>query len=82
MMWCGSFEREFHLSCPSVHMNTEGRSGLVVRLRIRVPGSKPDSTEDPPCMWPCFTLNHMYEAKRPPASVLRKLGERSVVLVI
>ncbi|GBO46466.1 hypothetical protein AVEN_19924-1, partial [Araneus ventricosus] len=30
-----------------------GRGGLVVRSRdLRVPGSKPDSTEDPPCMGP------------------------------
>ncbi|GBN26834.1 hypothetical protein AVEN_249248-1 [Araneus ventricosus] len=33
----------------------EGRGGLVVRSRPRdrrVAGSKPDSTEDPPCMGP------------------------------
>ncbi|GBM24537.1 hypothetical protein AVEN_217118-1 [Araneus ventricosus] len=32
-----------------------GRGGLVVRSRPwgrRVPGSRPDSTEDPPCMGP------------------------------
>ncbi|GBL67062.1 hypothetical protein AVEN_246745-1 [Araneus ventricosus] len=32
-----------------------GRGGLVVRSRLwdrRVPGSRPDSTEDPPCMGP------------------------------
>ncbi|GBM79988.1 hypothetical protein AVEN_47456-1 [Araneus ventricosus] len=32
-----------------------GRGGLVVRSRLwgrKVPGSKPDSTEDPPCMGP------------------------------
>ncbi|GBM55200.1 hypothetical protein AVEN_182151-1 [Araneus ventricosus] len=32
-----------------------GRGGLVVRPRLwgrRAPGSKPDSTEDPPCMGP------------------------------
>ncbi|GBM29221.1 hypothetical protein AVEN_30252-1 [Araneus ventricosus] len=32
-----------------------GRGGLVVRSRLwgrRAPGSKPDSTEDPPCMGP------------------------------
>ncbi|GBN76408.1 hypothetical protein AVEN_170013-1, partial [Araneus ventricosus] len=32
-----------------------GRGSLVVRSRLwgrRVPGSKPDSTEDPPCMGP------------------------------
>ncbi|GBN46946.1 hypothetical protein AVEN_200205-1 [Araneus ventricosus] len=33
----------------------EGRGGLVVRSRLwgrSAPGSKPDSTEDPPCMGP------------------------------
>ncbi|GBM81457.1 hypothetical protein AVEN_214213-1 [Araneus ventricosus] len=33
----------------------QGRGGLVVRYRLwgqRAPGSKPDSTEDPPCMGP------------------------------
>ncbi|GBM32041.1 hypothetical protein AVEN_127380-1 [Araneus ventricosus] len=32
-----------------------GRGGLVVRSRLwgrRAPGSKPDSTDDPPCMGP------------------------------
>ncbi|GBL92985.1 hypothetical protein AVEN_54624-1 [Araneus ventricosus] len=37
----------------------EGRCGLVVKSRLRrVPGSKLDSTEDPPCVWACCTLNH------------------------
>ncbi|GBN30130.1 hypothetical protein AVEN_185316-1 [Araneus ventricosus] len=33
----------------------QGRDGLVVASRLwcwRAPGSKPDSTEDPPCMGP------------------------------
>ncbi|GBN06074.1 hypothetical protein AVEN_185289-1 [Araneus ventricosus] len=30
----------------------EGRGGLVVRSQPRVAGSKPDSTENPPCMGP------------------------------
>ncbi|GBN65935.1 hypothetical protein AVEN_3720-1, partial [Araneus ventricosus] len=33
----------------------EGCGGVVVRSRLwgrRAPGSKPDSTEDPPCMGP------------------------------
>ncbi|GBM53706.1 hypothetical protein AVEN_56405-1 [Araneus ventricosus] len=37
------------------HRDKEGRGGLVVRSRLwgrRAPGSKPDSTEDPPCMGP------------------------------
>ncbi|GBN50609.1 hypothetical protein AVEN_257581-1, partial [Araneus ventricosus] len=24
------------------------------------PGSKPDSSEDPPCMWVCCTRNHTH----------------------
>ncbi|GBM60760.1 hypothetical protein AVEN_233827-1 [Araneus ventricosus] len=39
-----------------VHPKTTlGRGGRVARSRLwgrRVPGSKPDSTEDPPCMGP------------------------------
>ncbi|GBM97570.1 hypothetical protein AVEN_143801-1 [Araneus ventricosus] len=37
------------------------RGSLVVKYRLqgrRVPGSKPDSTEDPRCMWACSSLNH------------------------
>ncbi|GBO23954.1 hypothetical protein AVEN_182242-1 [Araneus ventricosus] len=37
------------------------RGGLVARSRLwgqRVLGSKPDSTEDPPCMWTRCKLNH------------------------
>ncbi|GBN76262.1 hypothetical protein AVEN_134484-1 [Araneus ventricosus] len=48
-----------------------GRGGLVVRSRPRdrrVAGSKPDSTEDPPCMGPVV-------AKRPPVGVAREFGE-------
>ncbi|GBN58246.1 hypothetical protein AVEN_144231-1 [Araneus ventricosus] len=38
-----------------LYYNFRGRGGLVVRSRLwgrRVPGSKPDSTEDPPCIGP------------------------------
>ncbi|GBM27599.1 hypothetical protein AVEN_17647-1, partial [Araneus ventricosus] len=38
-----------------------GCSGLVVRPRVRgqrAPGSKPDSSADPSCMWACCSLNH------------------------
>ncbi|GBN21674.1 hypothetical protein AVEN_104366-1 [Araneus ventricosus] len=38
-------------------------------------GSKPNSTEYPPCMWVRCTLNHTQEAKHYPAGVLRELGE-------
>ncbi|GBN75778.1 hypothetical protein AVEN_186424-1 [Araneus ventricosus] len=34
---------------------------LAVRSRLggwRIPGSRTESTEDPPCMWACCTLNH------------------------
>ncbi|GBL85495.1 hypothetical protein AVEN_34660-1 [Araneus ventricosus] len=43
-------------SCPSILVDSKpngGRGGLVVRSRLWgrwVPGSRPDSTEDPPCM--------------------------------
>ncbi|GBN49616.1 hypothetical protein AVEN_157215-1, partial [Araneus ventricosus] len=40
-----------------------GRSERVVGHGRRPPGSKPDSTKDPPCMWACFRLNHMYSCK-------------------
>ncbi|GBO29495.1 hypothetical protein AVEN_14493-1 [Araneus ventricosus] len=42
------------------HYLWEGRGGLVVRSRFwgrRVPGSKPDSTEDPACKGACCTPN-------------------------
>ncbi|GBM76139.1 hypothetical protein AVEN_272983-1 [Araneus ventricosus] len=38
-----------------------GLDGLVVRSRLRdlrIPGSKPDSIEDPPCVGSCCTQNH------------------------
>ncbi|GBM63139.1 hypothetical protein AVEN_150266-1 [Araneus ventricosus] len=41
------------------------QSGLVVKSRLRgwrVPGPKPDFTEDPPSMWACCTLNHTWSA--------------------
>ncbi|GBM57579.1 hypothetical protein AVEN_85446-1 [Araneus ventricosus] len=47
---------------------TFGNHGvLVVRSRFRgrrVPGSKPDSTEDPSCMWACCVINHTQGVKR------------------
>ncbi|GBN64508.1 hypothetical protein AVEN_114426-1 [Araneus ventricosus] len=42
----------YSMTTPS---NLWGRGGLVVRFRLwgrRVPGPRPDSTEDPPCMGP------------------------------
>ncbi|GBN87709.1 hypothetical protein AVEN_131809-1 [Araneus ventricosus] len=38
-----------------IHRVSRGRGDLVVRSRLwgrRAPGSRPDSTEDPPCMGP------------------------------
>ncbi|GBN81855.1 hypothetical protein AVEN_32179-1 [Araneus ventricosus] len=65
------------------------RGGLVVKYHLwgrRAPGSKPDSTEEPPCMWARCTPNHTQWAKRPHADVewkLREVGTSSgVVLVI
>ncbi|GBN81358.1 hypothetical protein AVEN_263796-1, partial [Araneus ventricosus] len=49
-------DKRFFL-CASIHTNLLQTicGGLVVRSRLwgrRAPGSKPDSTEDPPCMGP------------------------------
>ncbi|GBO43663.1 hypothetical protein AVEN_100496-1 [Araneus ventricosus] len=55
-----------------------GLGGLVVRSRYRrgrVPALKPDTTEDTPCMWDCYTLNHSSGTERPPVGVVRKFGE-------
>ncbi|GBN49238.1 hypothetical protein AVEN_216372-1 [Araneus ventricosus] len=55
----------------------QGGGGLVVRSRLwgrRVPGSKPDSTEDSPCMGPVHAESYVV-AKRPPVGVVRKFGE-------
>ncbi|GBO18871.1 hypothetical protein AVEN_164753-1 [Araneus ventricosus] len=62
----------------SIPTNIRGRGGLVVRCRLRdrrVPGSKPDSTKDPPCMWTRCMCNHTYGVKSPPADAMRKFGE-------
>ncbi|GBM29059.1 hypothetical protein AVEN_209566-1 [Araneus ventricosus] len=61
-----------------IQRSRRGHSGILVTSRLwglRVPGSKPDSTEDPPCMWACCTPNHTWGTKRPPAGVMRKFGE-------
>ncbi|GBL88240.1 hypothetical protein AVEN_117820-1 [Araneus ventricosus] len=46
---------------PLIRVNPERRGGLVVEFRpwdVGAPGSKPNSTEDPPCMGPAtrYTL--------------------------
>ncbi|GBM33432.1 hypothetical protein AVEN_207532-1, partial [Araneus ventricosus] len=63
----------------------EFRGGLVVRSRIRdqkVPGFKPDSTEDLLCLWVCCTLNLLLRVKRPLAVVVQKFGQGVLFLVI
>ncbi|GBO12034.1 hypothetical protein AVEN_241308-1 [Araneus ventricosus] len=55
-----------------------GFGGLVARSRLwgrRAPGSKPDSTEDPPCMGPLLHAKSYVVAKRPPVGVACKFGE-------
>ncbi|GBM85648.1 hypothetical protein AVEN_150176-1 [Araneus ventricosus] len=42
--------------------------------RRRVPGSRPDSNEDPTCMWACCTLSHAQAIKRLPSGVVLKFG--------
>ncbi|GBL74558.1 hypothetical protein AVEN_235476-1 [Araneus ventricosus] len=54
-----------------------GRGGLVVRSRPqgkRLPGSKPDFTENTPCMGLLQAKSYVV-ANRPPACVVRKFGE-------
>ncbi|GBN12133.1 hypothetical protein AVEN_4129-1 [Araneus ventricosus] len=54
-----------------------GRGEIVVTLRVRnrkAPGSKPESPEDPPCLWQWCTL-HLTCVKRVPVGVMRKFGE-------
>ncbi|GBM23697.1 hypothetical protein AVEN_257614-1 [Araneus ventricosus] len=54
-----------------------GRGDLVVRSRLwsrRVPGSKPDSTEDPSCMGLLHAKSYIV-AKRPPVGMAWKFGE-------
>ncbi|GBL96939.1 hypothetical protein AVEN_182519-1 [Araneus ventricosus] len=54
-----------------------GRGGIVVRSRLwglKIPGSKLDSTEDPPCMDLLHAKSYVV-AKRPPVGVARKFGE-------
>ncbi|GBO16440.1 hypothetical protein AVEN_64992-1 [Araneus ventricosus] len=59
-----------------------GRGGLVVRplpWGRQTPGSKPDSTEDPPRMWAARTPNPTSWAN--PTTVARKLREGAPALV-
>ncbi|GBM18182.1 hypothetical protein AVEN_151722-1 [Araneus ventricosus] len=44
-------------------------SGLRGR---RAPGSKPDSIEDPPCIWAWCTLNPTPWVNRPPTGMVQK----------
>ncbi|GBM69419.1 hypothetical protein AVEN_183394-1, partial [Araneus ventricosus] len=55
----------------------EGRGGLVVRSRLwglRVPDKKPDSTEDPSCMWLVDSKSYVV-VKRPPVGMAWKFAE-------
>ncbi|GBM91345.1 hypothetical protein AVEN_6997-1 [Araneus ventricosus] len=56
----------------------------VVRYRFRgqtVPGSKPDSTEDPQCMWAWWALNLTSLIKLSLARLISKLLEGDEMLV-
>ncbi|GBM43919.1 hypothetical protein AVEN_125111-1 [Araneus ventricosus] len=44
-------------SLETMRQHSDMRPSGKVRLRVRnVPGTKPESTEIPPCMWACFSL--------------------------
>ncbi|GBM91911.1 Blastula protease 10, partial [Araneus ventricosus] len=48
-------DRDDYLNIHWENIEERGRGGQVARSRLwgrRVPGSKPDSTEDPPCIRP------------------------------
>ncbi|GBN91723.1 hypothetical protein AVEN_7142-1 [Araneus ventricosus] len=62
----------------STELFTRGIGGIVVRSRPqgrRVPRSKPDSSEESPCIWTQPTLNLTSWVTRPPAAVVKKFGE-------
>ncbi|GBO43090.1 hypothetical protein AVEN_3608-1 [Araneus ventricosus] len=46
-------------------------------LLLLGPGSKPESSKQPPCMWAWCTLRLASWVKRPPAGVGRSYGESS-----
>ncbi|GBN14357.1 hypothetical protein AVEN_36723-1 [Araneus ventricosus] len=61
-----------------IFTKNRGRGGLMVRSPLwgrRVPGSKPDSTEDPPCMGP-VARQVIRSCQTPTVGVAWKLGER------
>ncbi|GBL76606.1 hypothetical protein AVEN_108132-1 [Araneus ventricosus] len=54
------------------------RGGLVARSRLRgqrSPNSKPDSSEDPPCMHVHCMLNHTYDANSPLTGLAWRPGD-------
>ncbi|GBM63395.1 hypothetical protein AVEN_82250-1 [Araneus ventricosus] len=55
-------------------LQTATLRGKVSASGPEVPGSNPDSTEDPRCMWAWCTLNLSSWVKRPPAGVEQELG--------
>ncbi|GBL56616.1 hypothetical protein AVEN_145101-1 [Araneus ventricosus] len=73
----GSGQRTQYISYGQFRL---GRGGLLARSRIRcwrAPGSKPDSTEDPPCKGHAKAYA---VAKRPPAGAARKPGNAGASL--
>ncbi|GBM78953.1 hypothetical protein AVEN_44404-1, partial [Araneus ventricosus] len=69
---------DLKVMCKRLTEGSRGRSGLVVRCQLRdwrVPGSKPDSTEDPLRMRAWCSLNLTSWVERPPDGVVRKFGE-------
>ncbi|GBO18667.1 hypothetical protein AVEN_204128-1 [Araneus ventricosus] len=63
---------------------SRGRCDLVVRSRLwcwRATGLKPDSTDDPSCMWAWYTLNMTALVKCPLAGVVRKFEDGVAVQV-
>ncbi|GBL72729.1 hypothetical protein AVEN_127962-1 [Araneus ventricosus] len=64
--------QQIHICCRGTG---ESRS-LVVRSRNRrIPGSKPDSTEDLPYMWDWCTLSLTSRVKSPPPGVEREFRD-------
>ncbi|GBM21238.1 hypothetical protein AVEN_265833-1 [Araneus ventricosus] len=65
------------VSCLKIsESNRKRRGGLVVRPRLRsrkIPHAKPESTDDPPCLWAWCRLNLTW-VEDPPADMAQKFG--------
>ncbi|GBN83177.1 hypothetical protein AVEN_73548-1 [Araneus ventricosus] len=64
---------------PKILFDVQGSARFARRIdlpsgKVSASGSKPESTEDLPCMWACCTLSYV-GAKRLSADVIRKFGE-------